>query len=282
MISGVLTPEPREVIQSIARQRRAPLWNLGRDFHAERVQESSDIEGPPNNGQPSLPGFTTMNYWESEADPPHRLRNLQLGLLGEHQVRNAAVALAVMHRLRDAGWSISDKALRSGLSLARCPARIELIAKEPAVIIDAAHNLASIEALLQVLKDHFWARRRLLIFAASQDKDYAGMLRAVAPHFHRVILTSYRNNPRGVPPVELRRVLGERPDPMTAWPEYIEVMMDPVCSWHAAREWATPNDLICIAGSFFLAAEIRPLLQETTELARPTPCDPQSCQRAGA
>lgn len=277
IISGVLDPDPQGVIELIAQERRAPLWSLGRDFRAERVRGAREVRGQNGNHRPGLPVSTAMNYWETGNDPSRVLQNLELGLLGEHQVRNAAVALAVVGRLRDAGWMISDEALRCGLATARCPARIELVAHEPAVIIDAAHNLASIEALLGVLQDHFSARRGLLIFAASQDKDYAGMLRAVAPHFRHVLLTSYRNNPRGVPPAELRKALGERPGPTTAWPEYIEIMPDPETSWHAACQCATADDLICIAGSFFLAAEIRPLLRESTGSARPTSRDKPPC-----
>ena len=53
---------------------------------------------------------------------------------------------------------------------------IAVIIPLPAIILDVAHNLASIEALLAVLRERFSPRRRIAIFASSKDKDYTGML----------------------------------------------------------------------------------------------------------
>jgi dihydrofolate synthase/folylpolyglutamate synthase len=128
---------------------------------------------------------------------------------------------------------------------------VELVAREPAVVIDAAHNLASVGALLNTLGESFSPRRSVLIFASTRDKDLKGMLRRLLPRFDEVILTRYRNNPRGVPPEEL--------DVICAQTAAIErsVCADPATAWEEARRRAGPEDLICITGSFFIAAEMR-------------------------
>lgn len=65
------------------------------------------------------------------------------------------------------------------------------------MIIDGAHNVASIEALVAAIGESFTARKKILVFATSQDKDIAGMMRLVLPLFDEIILTRYRLNPRG-------------------------------------------------------------------------------------
>ena len=87
------------------------------------------------------------------------------------------MARPAVRRLRQQGWPIGEAALRAGLAAVRWPARIEVVGRRPTVILDVAHNVASIGALLAVLRERFAGRRRLLIFASSKDKDTAGMLR---------------------------------------------------------------------------------------------------------
>ena len=73
-----------------------------------------------------------------------------------------AATIAAVRRLCQRGWSISDDAIRSGLALARCGARIEQVDSSPVFILDVAHNPASIEALLAVVRERFTPRRRIL------------------------------------------------------------------------------------------------------------------------
>src|SRR5205823_5688983 len=140
------------------------------------------------------------------------------------------------------------KAIRRGVADVRWPARIEVVHERPTVVLDAAHNLASIHALVATLDESFAARRRVLVFAASSDKDVRGMLAVVAPRFDQVIFTRYVHNPRAVPPEELARLAPELPAP----PLLCE---SPAAAWDAARRAVAPDDLLCITGSFFLAAD---------------------------
>ncbi len=203
-------------------------------------------------------------------------------MLGRHQAANAAIVLAVVEELRRAGWTVPETAIRRGLAEVRWPARVEVVARRPAVVLDAAHNAASIGALVEVLDESFSPGRRLLVFATTQGKDVRGMLQRLAGRFDRVIFTRYLENPRGIPPGELQRLaavcwggsatcwggsstatptatsplpLGEGPG-VRASPT-IEIAASPAEAWDAVHRVAEPDDLVCITGSFFLAAEIR-------------------------
>jgi dihydrofolate synthase/folylpolyglutamate synthase len=125
-------------------------------------------------------------------------------------------------------------------------------------VIDVAHNVASVEALCGTLDESFPPRPRVLVFAVSRDKDAGGMLRCLLPRFQRVIFTQFLNNPRSADPELLlglaEQVRREGPDfPAAFW----EICPDPASAWRRARELATAEHLICVTGSFFIAAEVQ-------------------------
>jgi dihydrofolate synthase/folylpolyglutamate synthase len=84
------------------------------------------------------------------------------------------------------------------------------------------------------------------------------MLECLKGHFDEVYFTHYSNNSRAVPPEELQQVAEELTG--RRWP----VFHEPAAAWKAARRSATANDLICITGSFLLAAEMGPIVREET------------------
>jgi dihydrofolate synthase/folylpolyglutamate synthase len=189
-----------------------------------------------------------------EADSATKVE--RLGLLGRHQAENAAVARLAIERLRATGMPIPDLAMARGLADVRWPARIECISKRPVVILDSAHNVPSIEALVQTLRDSFpVAGVKRLVFAVSSDKDYSAMLQVLAGYFDHFHLTRYGNNPRSVAPEQLAAVLAKL-SPQK--PQTIHESSS--AAWLAARSASKSEDLICITGSFFLAGELRRML----------------------
>lgn len=256
VVSGVVVPEPCAVIEQIAASAPAPLWQRGREFDFQ-----------------CAPGGERFAYREPASPIWPALDDLAVGMLGEHQVANGAVAIAALARLCEQGWQIDAQHVRAGLARARCPARIEVLGQQPTTICDVAHNVASIAALIRVLDERFAAPRRILIFASSMDKDTRGMLHLLLPKFDRVILTRYVNNPRAVALEELAALAREEAAGGQAGdkPAHWETQPDPTAAWARARELATADDLVCITGSFFLAAELQPLLASGKQSSLATP-----------
>ncbi len=236
-VSGVTDDEPRRVIQQIAHDNNSPLVQLGIDFDFKY--------------HPSRTAHAQMDFEYRAAGRQQHLEHVELGLLGRHQAANAAVALAVLAELRAQGRRIPEATVRRGLAEVHLPARVEVIARHPTIVIDAAHNIASIDALLETLDESFESTRRLLVFAGTQEKDVRGMLRRLLPRFDEVILTRYLNNPRADDVQELESLAAEiAPIPRHVCP-------NPAAAWELARQLATPEHLVCVTGSFFLAAEMR-------------------------
>jgi dihydrofolate synthase/folylpolyglutamate synthase len=181
------------------------------------------------------------------------LSGLELSMPGEHQMRNAAIAVRAAALLMEGGVRLSEQAIRSGLLAACCPLRVEMVSRDPLLIVDAAHNPASIEALCQTLRG-VSARRRTAIFASSRDKETAKLLALLNSHFDEILLTTYLNNPRAV---ELATLQAMARECLTVPWRTVESPSEALAT---ARRESQPKDLICITGSFFLAAEIEELL----------------------
>ena len=189
------------------------------------------------------------------------LSGLEISLLGVHQCANAAVAIAALRQLSRQNWSISEAAIRQGLSAARCSARVEILGRNPTVILDVAHNVASAQALALVLGQQSPGVRATLIFASSRDKDVAGILRELLPACETLILTQYVTNPRAMETAELNSIAQEVAAQLsTARLCQIVVESTPAAAWQHARR--ANSGLICITGSFFLAADMMEVLKE--------------------
>lgn len=250
VVCGVTEDEPRTVICQTATEQDAPIRLLGEDF-SFKYRPPRDVELHEQHG--------SLEYTRSTAGHP-KSQEFSIKMLGSHQATNAAIAVATLEELVSAGWQIEAEAIARGLAEATCPARIEVVSRQPTVILDTAHNVASIDAVIEVLDDSFAATRRTLIFAATKEKDVRGMLQRLLRRFDSIILTQYLDNPRAVPVSTLEQLAGE----VLAESEFarpaITLCETPEAAWQTCESVMTPNELICITGSFFLAAEMRSMV----------------------
>ncbi len=111
---------------------------------------------------------------------------------------------------------------------------------------------------MEVVRCEFPRGQRILLFASSRDKDIPGMLRVLLPQFDQIVLTRFVSNPRWVEVEELHSLARETLIEGARQPPAIVVQPDPLAAWQLAQDLAGESDLICITGSFFLAAELLP------------------------
>jgi dihydrofolate synthase/folylpolyglutamate synthase len=240
IVSGASQPSARRVIATTARRRRAPLLQMGRDFIATPV--------PPASPDQSLHGSVF------DFQPPGRdvlPRRYRIAMAGRHQVDNAALAIVAAMQLEARGVRVGDAAISRGLARATLPARIEARGDRPLVILDAAHNVASMRSLLETLQPMLAVRApQALVFSASVDKQIEQMLALVGDRFSHVILTRYRSNPRAAPVERLRAAC------ITAGLPTPAVAATPAAAMAKARSCVGTQGMIVVAGSFFLASEV--------------------------
>lgn len=119
-----------------------------------------------------------------------------IAMLGEHQTRNAAVALTAIKALNESSeFKVSSDAIQTGLSKAIWPGRMEIMQREPLVLIDGAHNLHGARGLSKAVKTIFKGRHIVAVVGILGDKDVSGMLAEMMPLCHTVICTE-PDNPR--------------------------------------------------------------------------------------
>ncbi len=248
VISSAVHPDARRVIEATAVRRRAPLVQLGRDFEATYL--ASDTSDPGSD--PLAPGHVAVTL-AGTAPGPSLL--FPLAMRGAHQATNAAVVVLAARSLDARGFRVTDRAVAKGLGTASLPARIERIGEKPLVILDAAHNVASMESLVATLAPAAQTfHPTVLVFAASADKQIAEMLAVARGRFDHLVITRYATNPRAATVPQLVEACRQAGLPAP------QVATAPAEALRLARSLATPRGMVCVAGSFFLAAEIRAVI----------------------
>jgi dihydrofolate synthase/folylpolyglutamate synthase len=175
-----------------------------------------------------------------------------LGLRGQHQKDNAAVAIKLAELLRTEGFAISDTAIVDGLKTAKHAGRLELIPHKPSFLIDGAHNPAGAQSLRAYL-DQLAMRPLTLVFGAMRDKQLEQMGETLFPIADTLVLTTI-DNPRSAS-LEMLQTIASRfaKGTVLASESSVEALRIALAN--------TPGEgLICIAGSLYLAGEMRPLI----------------------
>lgn len=281
VISGVTADEPAQVIAAIANRQEAPLIQLGRDFHfcsgrnrpqppppqklpGDQPASGQDFSFVPeeNSDQQESPNRGPANEFSVWFEPPQSRAGffgIRPRLVGPHQHHNGAICVAACEILNDLGWQLSPQAVCRGIETAFLPGRTEKVQTNPAVVLDVAHNPASIEALvetLQLFPEWLQSSRKILVLAISKDKDHRTMLELLLPHFDRVILTQFLNNPRSRDPLSLLELAG-RLCQREGWQIELQVAQSPSEAYRQALQQVDNKGFICIAGSVYLIAELR-------------------------
>jgi dihydrofolate synthase/folylpolyglutamate synthase len=177
----------------------------------------------------------------------HGYEKVHLALRGRHQIENAGVAIRLAELL-----NIQEAAIVTGLETATHPGRLELIQHEPAFLIDGAHNPAGAESLRNYL-DEFAARPLTLVFGAMRDKQLKQMGEILFPCADTLILTTIKN-PRSASIERLQQVADRFAR------ERVLTVRSSAAALRIAEAETPPEGLICIAGSLYLAGELRPLI----------------------
>ncbi len=192
--------------------------------------------------------LTEEGSWFDYRSDQSRYDQLYLKLLGEHQIENGALALMAVDALKEAGWSISEKAVRQGLESVIWKARLQILQRNPTLLLDSAHNPLGIESLVRALTSIFKYNRLILVFGVLKDKAYQTMAEKIVPLADRIFLTKPMSD-RVLDPEILSRL-------SVFANKSTEVIPDILSAWEKAVAMARKNDLVCGCGSIFFVGEV--------------------------
>ena len=227
----VLSPQPEEaasVISDICREKEAKVVQVGKDITWHKTggdlhHQSLAIEGRTSEYQVSIP------------------------LLGDFQLENAAVAVAALEILASEGFAISFTDIAQGLARVKWPGRFHILRENPIVLVDGAHNVASIRGLMGNIKKYFNYKRMFLIFGTSCDKDIPGIINELVAISTQVIVTQTEHS-RAAPLSTLAEEFSKR----GIEPEIRKTVSEAI---YRALSMADRKDIICVTGSLFVVAE---------------------------
>lgn len=178
---------------------------------------------------------------------------VNLALPGAHQACNAAMAIEIALALWRQGLDIPDEAILEGLEATRFPARIEVLRRQPLVLLDGSHNPAGAAALAATLGAQKLPQKPAAVLGVLADKAAAEILRALGDSFSTIYAVT-PDCPRAMSADELARLASQ---------ELPEVPAYPCADLGQALDTALglPQGAV-VCGSLYLAAQARPMLLE--------------------
>ena len=159
LVTGRIAPEALVVIDAIAEDKNAPRLAYGKDYQVSH--QKSVVTG-------EVFDYTSVV----------RQGRFQTGLLGLHQIENAGMAIALLDTFcqEDGRELASNHLLAQALEETRWPGRLEIVSRDPLMILDGAHNPHAIKALLATLQERFADYHKEILFTCIKTKALEDML----------------------------------------------------------------------------------------------------------
>jgi dihydrofolate synthase/folylpolyglutamate synthase len=239
-ISVPQAPEAERALKKAAKDVDIKVQFTGRD-----IEFSYRVESSRRDGCHTRVCLTT---------PRSKFEHLPVPVPGEHQALNCGLALALLDGLKEQGMEINDSQALAGLLNLRLPGRMELVYEDPRVLLDGAHNAASIQALMRSIGQHVPYDSMVLVFGCATDKDIHGMMSQIATGADKVIFTRSQTA-RAAAPKDLAEVYEEYSGRVG------QVTEDLTEALRVASNAVSREDIIVLCGSFYLVGEAKKLLQ---------------------
>ena len=257
VVTGVTQASALSVLRKSAEKKNSPFYIYGKDFTTNTV---------------SLTGSTDLTHSSENLFDYNGIKNrwkgLEIGLKGDHQIGNAALALAAVEIAltsadSDFPHSVNkftdpaqmEKNVRKGLMDTTWPGRLEYIMENPVVILDGAHNLDAAENLGRYLKEKVKCRQLTMVIGILDDKPCEAMLRYLTASADRIIFTKAAID-RSLEPVVLKEYA------MKITKAEINIIDDVAEAVDFAVNNSSEKDVVCVAGSLYVAGEARKRIQE--------------------
>jgi dihydrofolate synthase / folylpolyglutamate synthase len=233
-------PEAMGVLKAHAVEVKAPLSVTGSDIDFSYRFETSREHGP----------HTRICL----STPTSKFEHIRVPLYGRHQAINCGLALALLDRLKSAGYTIDAEKAAEGLNQVKLTGRMEMVCSDPRIMIDGAHNAASIRALIHAIGQNIPYDSMVVIFGCNSDKDIPGMLAELQYGADKVIFTR-SSCPKAISPQDLAdqytELCGKMCQTASTLGEALQL----------ARSAVGREDLICITGSFYLVGQAKTRFQ---------------------
>ncbi|MQQ51925.1 bifunctional folylpolyglutamate synthase/dihydrofolate synthase [Streptococcus mitis] len=236
LVTGNIVPEALVVIDQIAEEKQAARIFYGRDYQVSHHE--------------SIVTGEAFDYTSSI-----RQGRFQTGLLGLHQIENAGMALALLDSYCQAtGRELPDNALvAQALEETSWPGRLEVVSREPLMILDGAHNPHAIKALLATLKERFTDYQKEILFTCIKTKALEEMLDLLETLPDNKITLTHFEDSRATDEKVLKEMSDSRNLNYQDWQKFLDQKLS---------ENEEKKTVRIITGSLYFLAQVRAYLME--------------------
>ena len=236
LVTGHIAAEVLAVIAQIAEGKQATRIVYGRDYQVSHHE--------------SIVTGEVFDYTSSV-----RQGRFQTGLLGLHQIENAGMALTLLDAYCQAtGRELPDNALvAQALEETSWPGRLEVVSREPLMILDGAHNPHAIKALLATLKERFANYQKEILFTCIKTKALEEMLDLLETLPGTKITLTYFEDSRATDEKVLKEMSDSRNLNYQDWQEFLDQKLS---------ENEEKKTVRIITGSLYFLAQVRAYLME--------------------
>ena len=236
LVTGRIVPEALAVIDQIAKAKQATRIVYGRDYQVSHHE--------------SIVTGEVFDYTSSI-----RQGRFQTGLLGLHQIENAGMALALLDSYCQAtGLELPDNALvAQALEETSWPGRLEVVSREPLMILDGAHNPHAIKALLATLKERFTDYQKEILFTCIKTKALEDMLDLLETLPDTKITLTHFEDSRATDEKVLKEMSDSRNLNYQDWQKFLDQKLS---------ENEEKKTVRIITGSLYFLAQVRAYLME--------------------
>lgn len=236
LVTGEQKPEALDIFRSACDQQDTALLGLGQDFDCDLLED------------------TPRGIRLRIRTPERQYEAIESSLVGRCQAENVSLAVVAAEEIGRASgtcagtFHINADAIQRGIASTRLPGRFEILRTDPTVILDGSNNPDGAARLAESLTRYFGDRRIILVVGISDDKDVESMVAALAPVAAQVIATR-ADHPRATPTDRI--VAAAR-----LWKTEVRAVVPVAEAVRAAIARAAADDIVCIAGSFFVLGEV--------------------------
>ena len=228
-----------DMFRNVCRERSAIPFVVSESSRAENV-----IVSPEGN----LFDFYSPNL---------KLKGIRTSLIGKYQISNAMLALSAISLIKAEFPKITCDSIQKGMFNAKWPGRLEIVSKNPLIVLDGGHNYDGVMKLCMSVKE-LWPDKRIgIVYAAMKDKDYNGCLELMNHNLNpSLYVTTVPNMARAARPHELLRASEK-----FLWRNSVRAFDEPINAVNASVN--DDNDVTLVCGSLYMIGYIRPKLNHS-------------------
>ena len=237
LVTGRIAPEALAVIDRIAEGKDAPRLAYGANYqvrHKESVVTGQVFD------------YTSVV----------RQGRFQTGLLGLHQIENAGMAIALLDTFcQEVGRKLPANILiAQALEETSWPGRLEVVSRDPLMILDGAHNPHAIKALLATLQERFADYRKEILFTCIKTKALEDMLDLLGAMPDTELTLTHFDDSRATDESVLKEAAKSRNLSYQGWQDFLEQKL--------TDKKEEKKTVRIVTGSLYFLSQVRAYLME--------------------